>query len=108
MPTPKVLRLVGGGKRGRTGANVDTGTAIPMVVGRPIINDDDIPAVREMLETEAIHIEAWIDGLSLNDLRNMEPVIDKYISTNGSSDTAIRAYVGYLNSYTKLQDRSFV
>ena len=103
MPTPKVLRLVGGGKRARGQGEVVPSATIPVIVGSVELLDSDIQSVRTALRVNSFDIDAWLGGLNGEKLRNLDNAADKYVNTGGT-DTAIRAFAEKLPELEALQD----
>ena len=95
----EVLRIEGGVKRARASAEP---AAIPTIMGRVAVDPDDLDEVKAALELTTVGIEAWIVGMSDDQLMAMDALVDKY-HTIGGSDTAVRAFADLLPEIIGLQ-----
>ena len=93
------LRLEGGGKRARESAG-----SIPEVVGKVALADNEIEAVKTVLQKDNMSMEDFIGRLNVDQLEALDALVDKY-EKNLSSDTAIRLFAELEPSMKQIQDK---
>jgi ubiquitin len=99
-----VLDLAGGGKRARASAGEAGGasSAIPTLLHRAALLEDDVDEVVQALSVQTVNIKSWIEDMtSLSELDEMVVAVDKYSA--GVTDTAVRTYASWLPAWRNLQ-----
>jgi ubiquitin len=99
-----VLDLAGGGKRARASAGEAGGasSAIPTLLHRAALLEDDVDEVVQALSVQAVNVKSWIEDMTnLSELDEMVVAVDKHSA--GVTDTAVRTYASWLPAFKDLQ-----
>ena len=94
----KALRIQGGGKRPRGGAN----DRIEAVVGVMDVRPNDAPATVEAI-TLPINVDEWLESLPLQEVEKMAQTLERY-EKSGYADTVIRSLAVFNGTVKKLED----
>ena len=89
VSSSKVLRIVGGGKRGRPASSARS--SIPNIIGIVPILESDPPCVANVLRLNDINLDEFVRTLPDNLLAQFEAAGFKYKNTP-TNDAAVKAY----------------